>query len=84
MLLRPLQSDRGEGVDLWPMFRALGRVPVAALRGGNSELLTPDTLERMADEMPAMLTATVPDTGHAPGLGEPESTATIDALLARV
>ena len=84
MLLRPLQSDRGEGVDLWPMFRALGRVPVAALRGGNSDLLTSDTLERMAEEMPAMLTATVPDTGHAPELGEPESTAAIDDLLARV
>jgi len=84
MLLRPLQNDRGEAVDLWPLFRALGRVPVAALRGGNSELLTAETLDRMAEEMPAMVSVTVPDTGHAPGLGEPESIAAIDALLARI
>lgn len=84
MLLRPLQGDRGEGVDLWPLFRALGRVPVVALRGANSELLTEDTFRTMSEEMPAMTPVVVPDTGHVPDLGEPEAQKAIDDLLARI
>ncbi len=71
--------------DLWPLFRALGRVPVAVVRGADSDLLLPETVERMvAARGGDLITATVPGVGHAPNLDEPESREAIDALLARV
>ena len=33
--------------DLWPQFIALGHVPVFALRGANSDVLSAETLEAM-------------------------------------
>lgn len=70
--------------DLWPVFRALDGIPSLILRGGISDLLSPATVERMTQELPAMESATVPDVGHAPTLDEPEAAAAIDALLKRV
>lgn len=77
--------DPNEVPDLWPLFRALGRVPVAVVRGADSDLLLPATVERMAAARGGdLIAATVPGVGHAPNLDEPESREAIDALLARV
>ena len=57
---------------LWPLFRSLGRIPVLAVRGGVSPLLTADCFDRMAETKPDLIRVTVPDTGHAPTLLEPE------------
>ena len=48
-LVRPYAAGTGAVPDLWPLFRALGRVPVLALRGEASDILSPATFARMAD-----------------------------------
>lgn len=68
---------------MWPLFKALGRVPVLTVRGALSTILTAETFDRMADVMPAMARVTVADCGHPCGLNEPEVLEAIDALLAR-
>ncbi|WP_298802501.1 alpha/beta hydrolase [uncultured Lentibacter sp.] len=64
--------------DLWPLFEALSELPLAALRGANSTLLSADTFAKMRAMRPDMIAAVVPDRGHVPYLDEP---AALDALL---
>ncbi|PBC03130.1 alpha/beta hydrolase [Mesorhizobium sp. WSM3860] len=54
--------------DLWPQFDALAAVPLLAIRGGNSTLLSTATLEEMGKRHPGMDTITVEGQGHAPFL----------------
>ncbi|RJT34947.1 alpha/beta hydrolase [Mesorhizobium waimense] len=54
--------------DLWPQFEALAAVPLLAIRGGNSKLLSAGTLEEMRKRHPGMETITVDGQGHAPFL----------------
>lgn len=70
--------------DMWPLFDALGGVPLAAVRGANSDILTEATLAAMRLRRPDLAAAVVPDRGHVPFLDEPEALAAFDALLARV
>ncbi|MHA1151901.1 MAG: alpha/beta fold hydrolase [Alphaproteobacteria bacterium] len=70
--------------DYWPLYRSLRRVPVLAIRGGLSEMLSPETLARMAAEKPDLVQLTLPDVGHAPMLDEPETEQAIDDFLARI
>jgi pimeloyl-ACP methyl ester carboxylesterase len=72
----------GPSRDLWPLWRALGELPVLVLRGELSDLLTQEILERMAREKPDLQSVTIPNRGHAPLLDEPASVARIDAFLA--
>ena len=82
--LRKAMEAGAPAPDLWPLFHRLAAVPVLALRGANSDILTAETLARMQAAAPDRVTAvTVPDRGHVPLLDEPESVAAIDALLAR-
>ena len=77
-------GNTGEVRDGWPYYRALGGRPVLVLRGELSDLLSDSAFERMATEILGVEVVTVPDVGHAPDLGEPESLAAIDRLLERV
>ena len=70
--------------DLWPLYRSLRRVPVLAIRGALSDVLSEATLARMAEENPDLARLTVPDVGHVPSLTEPETERALDDLLARV
>jgi pimeloyl-ACP methyl ester carboxylesterase len=71
-------------VDLWPYFRALAKVPALVIRGEHSDILGPETAEKMLAEAPLMERVLVPRVGHAPTLDEPEAIAGIDRLLKRV
>jgi pimeloyl-ACP methyl ester carboxylesterase len=51
---------------LWPQFAGLAAVPMLAIRGGNSKLLSAATLEEMGRRHPRMRALTVPGQGHAP------------------
>ena len=73
-----------EPVDAWPMLDGLKGKPVTIVRGAHSDLMSSETAERMARELPGAELVTVPDASHAPSLDEPESVAAIDRLLARV
>jgi len=79
--LRDVVAAGGPAPDLWPFFAALADVPLAALRGGNSDLLSSETFEAMKAARPDMIAATVPARGHVPFLDEEESLSTFDKLM---
>lgn len=51
---------------LWPQFMGLAKVPVLAIRGANSRLLSAETLAAMEERHPGLQAITVPGQGHAP------------------
>jgi pimeloyl-ACP methyl ester carboxylesterase len=56
-------------------------LPVLAIRGELSDVLSPATFDRMALEKPDLRRVTVARRGHPPLLDEPECVAAIDAFL---
>ncbi|MBX9859416.1 MAG: alpha/beta hydrolase [Sphingomonas sp.] len=72
------------GPDMWRALDRLKGLPVAIVRGAASDILPETTAARMLAELPGATLTTVPRTGHAPTLAEPEAAAAIDALLARI
>jgi pimeloyl-ACP methyl ester carboxylesterase len=54
--------------DLWPQFELLSAVPMLAIRGANSRLLSADTLGEMARRHPRFEAIAVEGQGHAPFL----------------
>ncbi|MBX9813843.1 MAG: alpha/beta hydrolase [Proteobacteria bacterium SG_bin5] len=72
------------GPDMWRALDQLKDVPVAIVRGERSDILSAETAARMVAELPQAELTTVPRTGHAPTLDEPEAVAAIERLLARV
>ncbi len=74
----------GPEVDLWPFFDCFDGLPLALLRGENSQLLSRETVAEMRRRRPDMLFAEVPDRSHIPFLDELESLAIITAFLDRL
>jgi pimeloyl-ACP methyl ester carboxylesterase len=70
--------------DLWPLFDAIGDIPIALIRGANSDLLTPETAAEMRRRRPDLIFAEVPGRGHVPFLDEPEALAALSTWLGRV
>ena len=68
--------------DLWPVWAALAQLPVLAIRGAHSDVLSAATLARMRREKPDLKVLTVANRGHAPLLDEPACVAAIEAFLA--
>lgn len=54
--------------DLWPQFEALATLPMLALRGERSRLLSAATLAEMRRRHPGLETIVVQGQGHAPFL----------------
>ena len=54
--------------DLWPQFDALDGIPLLAIRGANSKLLSLATLDEMRKRHPGMESIIVDGQGHAPFL----------------
>lgn len=75
------QSEAVVPADLWPVWEKLSGIPILAIRGGLSDLLSAETLERMEASHPRLKTLTLARRGHAPMLDEPEAVAAIDAFL---
>lgn len=69
--------------DLWPQFEALVIVPLLAIRGANSKLLSAATLEEMQRRHPNVEAITVEGHGHAPFLETGELPHAIAAFLDR-
>jgi len=59
--------------DMWPVFDLFEGLPLALIRGANSDLLTLETADEMSRRRPYMLRAEVPGRGHVPFLDEPEA-----------
>lgn len=57
--------NAGKDVELWPLYDAI-RCPTLAIRGAQSDLLTPATHAAMAERGPKAMRAEIPGVGHAP------------------
>lgn len=78
-----LKAFEGPPVDLWPLFDALAGLPLALIRGANSDLLTTGTVAEMRARRPDMTVAEVTGRAHIPFLDEPPAVALIrDFLMA--
>jgi pimeloyl-ACP methyl ester carboxylesterase len=73
-------SMAAPGGDAWPLFDACAGLPVAVIRGANSDLLSAATVEEMLHRHPRLIVAEVPDRAHVPFLDEPESLAALKAF----
>lgn len=76
-----LAGMNAPATDAWPLFDACAGLPLALIRGANSDLLSPETMAGMQRRRPDMITATIPDRAHIPFLDEPESLAAIHAFV---
>ncbi len=83
-IAEPFNRPPPAPVDMWPLFAAFEGLPVLALRGELSDILSAETLDRMKDEMPSMEAVTVPQVGHVPTLEEPQAQQAIASLLGKV
>jgi pimeloyl-ACP methyl ester carboxylesterase len=69
--------------DLWPQFDTLAAIPLLAIRGANSKLLSTATLEEMERRHPGMEALIVEGQGHAPFLETGDLPNKIAAFLGR-
>jgi len=79
-----LRAAPAATANLWPFWTALRGIPILAIRGERSDILSAATFARMKAENPDLTQLEVAQRGHVPLLDEPECIAAIDALLARV
>ncbi|MBX7200012.1 MAG: alpha/beta hydrolase [Rhodospirillaceae bacterium] len=68
-------------VSLWPFFGSFREIPVLAVRGGLSDLLSADGFARMKQVKPDLEQVTVPNRGHVPLFSEPEIAPVLDRFL---
>lgn len=69
--------------DAWPLFDACADIPLALIRGANSDVLSLETADAMQARRPDLIRVDVPDRGHIPFLDEPEALAAIETWLGR-
>lgn len=68
----------------WPLFDACAGLPLALIRGANSDLLSRAAVQKMRLRRPDMVFAEVPDRGHIPFLDEPEAIGALREWLSLV
>jgi pimeloyl-ACP methyl ester carboxylesterase len=69
--------------DMTPLFAALAKASILVVRGGTSDLLSPQGVARMQSLAPGAAVAVVDGVGHAPMLDEPQAWDAILEFLAR-
>ena len=77
-------SSGDAAMDLWPVYRALGNIPLLILRGALSDILAQSAGEKMVAELPRARLVEVPGVGHAPTMDEPQARAAIDVWAAEL
>ena len=83
MIGEMLRAAPAATANLWPFWNALRGIPMLAIRGERSDILSAATFARMKAENPDLAQLEVSQRGHVPLLDEPECIAAIDAFLAR-
>jgi pimeloyl-ACP methyl ester carboxylesterase len=79
-----LAQSHGDTVDLWTYFEAYAGLPLALVRGQNSDLLSRVTVQQMQARRPDMIYAEVKDRAHIPFLDEPEALVVLEQFLKEV
>ncbi|QDC11501.1 alpha/beta hydrolase [Oceanicola sp. D3] len=79
-----LAAFEGDIPEAWPLFEKLKGLPLALIRGENSDLLTPEAAGKMREMNPDMIYAEVPDRAHIPFLDEPEALKALDQWLEKI
>jgi pimeloyl-ACP methyl ester carboxylesterase len=82
LISRAISALEGPIPELWPQFGALARVPVLAIRGENSDILSPQTLEEMRARHQHFSAITVAGQGHAPLLKDAPAISAVSEFLA--
>lgn len=82
-IAQALAKQASTPFDGWALFGSLQHLPVLAIRGALSDLLSAECFDRMAEAKPDLIRVTVPNRGHVPMLTEPECVAAIDDFLER-
>lgn len=77
-IVDPIRATAPLDVDLWPVWEMI-KMPRLVIRGGQSDLLLPNTYDRMLAE--GAEGYVVANAGHAPALLDYESQARIKAFL---
>lgn len=72
-----LLSFSANAPDLWQIWPPGPGLPLALIRGVNSDLLTLETANRMQETRPDLIRAEVPGRAHVPFLDEPASVAAL-------
>ncbi len=70
-IAEPFGQETGQDIDLWDQWAHI-TCPTLVLRGAESSLLTPDTLDRMQTTGPNATSMNIPQCGHAPSLMQAE------------
>ncbi len=76
-----LAAFSGPPVDLWPLFDGCSGLVLGLIRGANSDILSPPTVEEMRRRRPDLICAEVPGRGHMPFLDEPEALTCVHSFL---
>jgi pimeloyl-ACP methyl ester carboxylesterase len=77
-------QSHGDDVDLWAFFDAYTGLPLALVRGENSDLLSRETVLEMQRRRPDMIYAEVKDRAHIPFLDEPECLDVLNQFLKEI
>jgi pimeloyl-ACP methyl ester carboxylesterase len=84
MIGEMLRAAPAATANLWPFWKALRGIPMLAIRGAQSDILSAATFAKMKAENPELMQLEVAQRGHVPLLDEPECIAAIDALLTQL
>jgi pimeloyl-ACP methyl ester carboxylesterase len=83
MIGEMLRASPAATATLWPFWSVLRGIPMLAIRGERSDILSAATFARMKAENPDLKHLEVALRGHVPLLDEPECLSAIDTFLAR-
>jgi len=78
----PLGPNFLSGIDLWSTWTEL-RCPTLVLRGGESDVLSRETVQRMQALRPGVEVVEFPGVGHAPALMSADQIAAVREFLLR-
>lgn len=67
-----VQAGAASPIDPWALWAALKPIPTMVVRGGLSDLLSAEILEKMRAANPGIVTVEAAEIGHAPMLDEPD------------
>jgi pimeloyl-ACP methyl ester carboxylesterase len=84
MIGEMLREAPAASANLWPFWKALRGIPMLAIRGAQSDILSAATFAKMKLENPELVQLEVAQRGHVPLLDEPECITAIDAFLEQI